>query len=31
MAQVSADEDIDLEINLDKIHLFKKVDGQAIF
>ena len=28
---VSTDEDIDLEINLDKIHLFKKDSGEAIF
>jgi multiple sugar transport system ATP-binding protein len=28
---VKMDEDIDLEINMDKVHLFKKEDGQAIF
>ena len=28
---VSTDEDIDLEMNLDKIHLFKKDGGEAIF
>ena len=28
---VKMDEDIDLEINMDKVHLFKKDDGQAIF
>jgi len=28
---VKLDEDIDLEINLDKIHLFKKDGGEAIF
>jgi len=28
---VKMDEDIDLEINMDKVHLFKKDDGKAIF
>jgi len=28
---VKMDEDVDLEINMDKVHLFKKDDGQAIF
>jgi len=28
---VKMDEDIELEINMDKVHLFKKDDGEAIF
>jgi len=28
---VELDEEIDLEINMDKVHLFKQSDGKAIF